>query len=170
MGIYMKYDNAKGAVTTDGFKCWIELESFEWGADRNMQSAQRGATTESIASPRFMRSSLQSGRTFPHQSSFLSRALRSAAPMCRAASRRSPATRRFARCRALRCRNWRSPPKATSTCAGSSGLIRRSLPVSRATHTGGDQGATALKRSSSGSMSWSWRHRPTSTTSPAPFG
>ena len=32
MGIYMKYDNAKGAVTTDDFKCWIELESFEWGS------------------------------------------------------------------------------------------------------------------------------------------
>ena len=34
MALYMKYGDIKGAVTTDGFKDWIELNSFQWGASR----------------------------------------------------------------------------------------------------------------------------------------
>ena len=40
MAIYMKYANIKGPVTTDGFKDWIELHSFQWGAGRAIGSAR----------------------------------------------------------------------------------------------------------------------------------
>jgi type VI secretion system secreted protein Hcp len=40
MAIYMKYANIKGPVTTDGFKDWIELHSFEWGTGRAIGSAR----------------------------------------------------------------------------------------------------------------------------------
>ena len=39
MAIYMKYASIKGPVTTDGFKDWIELHSFQWGAGRAIGSA-----------------------------------------------------------------------------------------------------------------------------------
>jgi type VI secretion system secreted protein Hcp len=40
MAIYMKYANIKGPVTTEGFKDWIELHSFQWGAGRAIGSAR----------------------------------------------------------------------------------------------------------------------------------
>ena len=40
MAIYMKYASIKGPVTTDGFKDWIELHSFQWGAGRAIGSAR----------------------------------------------------------------------------------------------------------------------------------
>ncbi len=44
MALYMKYGNIKGAVTTDGFKDWIELNSFQWGVGRHIGiSARRRA-------------------------------------------------------------------------------------------------------------------------------
>lgn len=43
MAIYMSYGTIKGAVTTDGFKDWIELESFQWGVGRAIGTAARGA-------------------------------------------------------------------------------------------------------------------------------
>jgi type VI secretion system secreted protein Hcp len=39
MAIYMKYGSIKGPVTTDGFKDWIELNSFQWGGSRAIHSA-----------------------------------------------------------------------------------------------------------------------------------
>ena len=39
MTIYMKYGGLKGAVTTEGFKDWIELSSFSWSANRAIHSA-----------------------------------------------------------------------------------------------------------------------------------
>ena len=51
MGIYMKYDSVKGAVTTDGFKDWIELGSFQWGVGRTIHSAAGGATTREHSEP-----------------------------------------------------------------------------------------------------------------------
>jgi type VI secretion system secreted protein Hcp len=51
MGIYMKYDDFKGSVTTDGFKGWIELQSFQWGVGRGIHSAARGATTREHSEP-----------------------------------------------------------------------------------------------------------------------
>jgi type VI secretion system secreted protein Hcp len=51
MAIYMKYDGVKGSVTTDGFKDWIELKSFQWGMGRHIGSAARGATTRGHNEP-----------------------------------------------------------------------------------------------------------------------
>jgi type VI secretion system secreted protein Hcp len=51
MAIYMKYGSIKGAVTTDGFKDWIELNSFQWGVGRAIRSAARGATSREHSEP-----------------------------------------------------------------------------------------------------------------------
>jgi type VI secretion system secreted protein Hcp len=51
MALYMKYGDIKGAVTTDGFKDWIELNSFQWGASRHIGTAARGATTREHSEP-----------------------------------------------------------------------------------------------------------------------
>ena len=51
MAIYMKYASIKGPVTTDGFKDWIELESFHWGAARHIGTAARGATSREHSEP-----------------------------------------------------------------------------------------------------------------------
>jgi type VI secretion system secreted protein Hcp len=51
MALYMKYGDVKGAVTTDGFKDWIELNSFQWGASRSIGTAARGATTREHSEP-----------------------------------------------------------------------------------------------------------------------
>jgi type VI secretion system secreted protein Hcp len=51
MAIYMKYGSIKGAVTTDGFKDWIELSSFQWGVGRAIGSAARGATSREHSEP-----------------------------------------------------------------------------------------------------------------------
>jgi type VI secretion system secreted protein Hcp len=51
MAIYMKYGSIKGAVTTEGFKDWIELHSFQWGAGRAIGSAARGSTSREHSEP-----------------------------------------------------------------------------------------------------------------------
>jgi type VI secretion system secreted protein Hcp len=51
MAIYMKYGSIKGAVTTDGFKDWIELNSFQWGVNRSIGTAARGSTTREHSEP-----------------------------------------------------------------------------------------------------------------------
>ncbi|HKM70081.1 MAG TPA: type VI secretion system tube protein Hcp [Stellaceae bacterium] len=51
MALYMKYGSIKGAVTTDGFKDWIELHSFQWGIGRSIGSAARGATSREHSEP-----------------------------------------------------------------------------------------------------------------------
>ena len=51
MALYMKYGDVKGAVTTDGFKDWIELSSFQWGASRSIGTAARGSTTREHSEP-----------------------------------------------------------------------------------------------------------------------
>jgi type VI secretion system secreted protein Hcp len=53
MALYMKYGSIKGAVTTDGFKDWIELNSFQWGASRHIGTAARGSTTREHSEPNF---------------------------------------------------------------------------------------------------------------------
>jgi type VI secretion system secreted protein Hcp len=52
MSIYMKYGSIKGAVTTDGFKDWIELSSFQWGTGRAIGTAARGSTSREHSEPR----------------------------------------------------------------------------------------------------------------------
>jgi len=51
MALYMKYGDIKGPVTTDGFKDWIELNSFQWGATRHIGTAARGSTTREHSEP-----------------------------------------------------------------------------------------------------------------------
>ena len=51
MALYMKYGDIKGAVTTDGFEDWIELNSFQWGASRHIGTAARGSTTREHSEP-----------------------------------------------------------------------------------------------------------------------
>lgn len=51
MAIYMKYGNIKGAVTTDGFKDWIELNSFQWGVGRSIGTAARGSMSREHSEP-----------------------------------------------------------------------------------------------------------------------
>lgn len=51
MAIYMKYGSIKGAVTTDGFKDWIELGSFQWGVGRAIGTAARGSTSREHSEP-----------------------------------------------------------------------------------------------------------------------
>ena len=51
MAIYMKYGSIKGPVTTDGFKDWIELESFHWGSSRHIGTAARGSTSREHSEP-----------------------------------------------------------------------------------------------------------------------
>src|SRR4051812_16511188 len=51
MAIYMKFGSIKGPVTTDGFKDWIELESFHWGASRHIGTAARGSSSREHSEP-----------------------------------------------------------------------------------------------------------------------
>jgi type VI secretion system secreted protein Hcp len=51
MALYMKYGSIKGSVTTEGFKDWIELESFHWGVGRAVGTAARGATSREHSEP-----------------------------------------------------------------------------------------------------------------------
>jgi type VI secretion system secreted protein Hcp len=51
VAIYMKYGDIKGAVTTDGFKDWIELNSFQWGVGRAIGTAARGSTSREHSEP-----------------------------------------------------------------------------------------------------------------------
>jgi type VI secretion system secreted protein Hcp len=51
MAIYMKYGSIKGSVTTEGFKDWIELQSFHWGVGRHVGTAARGSTSREHSEP-----------------------------------------------------------------------------------------------------------------------
>lgn len=51
MAIYMKFGSIKGSVTTDGFKDWIELGSFQWGVGRSVNSPAKGADTREGSEP-----------------------------------------------------------------------------------------------------------------------
>jgi type VI secretion system secreted protein Hcp len=47
VAIYMLYGKIEGDVTTQGFKNWIELNSFQFGVSRGVSSGAGGATRES---------------------------------------------------------------------------------------------------------------------------
>lgn len=51
MAIYMKYGHIKGSVTTEGFKDWIELNSFQWGVGRAIGTAARGSISREHSEP-----------------------------------------------------------------------------------------------------------------------
>lgn len=48
----MKYGSTiRGSVTTDGFKDWIELNSFQWGVGRSVTSPSKGSDTREGSEP-----------------------------------------------------------------------------------------------------------------------
>lgn len=49
MPIYMKFGSIDGDVTTEGYKNWIELNSFQFGVGRSVTSGAGGASRESSA-------------------------------------------------------------------------------------------------------------------------
>ena len=49
MPIYMKFGSIPGDVTTEGYKDWIELNSFQYGVGRSVSSGAGGNTRESSA-------------------------------------------------------------------------------------------------------------------------
>jgi len=49
MPIYMKFGDIAGEVTTEGYKDWIELNSFQYGVGRAVSSGAGGGTRESSA-------------------------------------------------------------------------------------------------------------------------
>jgi type VI secretion system secreted protein Hcp len=51
MAIYLKYAAIKGSVTTDGFKDWIELHSFQAGVGRAIGTAARGSANREGSEP-----------------------------------------------------------------------------------------------------------------------
>ncbi|HEY3848563.1 MAG TPA: type VI secretion system tube protein Hcp [Acetobacteraceae bacterium] len=51
MSIYMKFGDIKGSVTTDGFKDWINLDSFQWGVGRSVNSTAGGSDTREGSEP-----------------------------------------------------------------------------------------------------------------------
>ena len=51
MAIYMKFGDIKGSVTTDGFKDWVELGSFQWGVGRSVNSTSGSSDTREGSEP-----------------------------------------------------------------------------------------------------------------------
>lgn len=51
MAIYMKYGSIDGPVTTQGYEKWIELNSFQWGVNRAIHTAARGALSREHSEP-----------------------------------------------------------------------------------------------------------------------
>jgi type VI secretion system secreted protein Hcp len=51
MAIYMKYGAIGGSVTTDGFKDWIALSSFQWGVGRGVTAPHGGEDTREGSEP-----------------------------------------------------------------------------------------------------------------------
>ena len=49
MSIYMEFKGIEGDVTTEGYKNWIELNSFQYGVGRAVSSGAGGNTRESSA-------------------------------------------------------------------------------------------------------------------------
>jgi len=47
--IYMKFGSIPGDVTTEGYKDWIELNSFQYGVGRSVSSGAGGNSRESSA-------------------------------------------------------------------------------------------------------------------------
>ena len=51
MAIYMKYGDIAGGVTTDGFKDWIQLHSFQWGIGRGVSTPHGSEDTREGSEP-----------------------------------------------------------------------------------------------------------------------
>jgi len=51
VAIYMKYGDISGSVTTDGFKDWIQVNSFQWGVGRGVTSPHGSEDTREGSEP-----------------------------------------------------------------------------------------------------------------------
>ena len=51
MAIYMKFGDISGSVTTDGFKDWIQVNSFQWGVGRGVTSPHGSEDTREGSEP-----------------------------------------------------------------------------------------------------------------------
>lgn len=51
MAIYLKYGSIAGSVTTDGFKDWIQLGSFQWGVGRGVSLPHGAEDTREGSEP-----------------------------------------------------------------------------------------------------------------------
>src|SRR5215471_21466514 len=71
MAIYMKYGSIKGPVTTDGFKDWIEVNSFQWGDSRAIRSAAGFLHSREHSAPSFSEVTLKKRTDFSSPKLFL---------------------------------------------------------------------------------------------------
>ena len=51
MAIYLKYGSIAGSVTTDGFKDWIQVNSFQWGVGRGVTTPHGSDDTREGSEP-----------------------------------------------------------------------------------------------------------------------
>jgi type VI secretion system secreted protein Hcp len=51
VAIYMKFGDIQGSVTTDGFKNWIQLNSFQWGVGRGVSTPHGSEDTREGSEP-----------------------------------------------------------------------------------------------------------------------
>ena len=51
MAIFMKYGDMNGEVSAEGYKEWIELQSFQWGVGRGISSGVGGASKREASAP-----------------------------------------------------------------------------------------------------------------------
>jgi len=51
VAIYMKFGDISGSVTTDGFKDWIQVGSFQWGVGRGVTSPHGSEDTREGSEP-----------------------------------------------------------------------------------------------------------------------
>jgi type VI secretion system secreted protein Hcp len=51
MAIFMKYGDKKGEVTAEGYKEWVELNSFQWGVGRGISAGVGGGSKREASAP-----------------------------------------------------------------------------------------------------------------------
>lgn len=51
MAIFMKFGTMKGEVSAEGYKEWVELNSFQWGVGRGISSGVGGASKREASAP-----------------------------------------------------------------------------------------------------------------------
>jgi type VI secretion system secreted protein Hcp len=51
VAIYMKYGSVAGSTTTDGFKDWIQVNSFQWGVGRGVSIPHGAEDTREGSEP-----------------------------------------------------------------------------------------------------------------------
>ena len=135
MGIYMKYDNAKGAVTTDGFKCWIEARIVRGGSGSKYAIGAARRDNREHSEPTFHEVVVTKRTDVSSPKLFLKSGF--AIGGTNVPRRFSSITGYTALCalQGIALQKLEITTEGDIDLRGFFGLIRRSLPVSRATHT-----------------------------------